>query len=192
MTIETLHPSAALPGGRLSPSATRWAGRAAGWLATAVAAICVLGFLAVAVGPRFAPYRTVTELSGSMAPDIRTGDLVVDVAEPADAVRPGQVLSFKAPTAGHPVTTHRVISVERRDGKTLIRTKGDANPNADPWLARVDDDTVWRVRAVVPVLGAVIRALRIPAAHATLLYVAPAGLLCWLLVGIWRRPDTAG
>ena len=191
MTTETLARPAALSAGRHAPSVTGWVARTTSWLATGVAVICALGFLAVAVGPRFAPYRTVTELSGSMSPQIRTGDLVVDVAEPAAAVRPGQVLSFKAPTAGHPVTTHRVISVERRDGKTLIRTRGDANPNADPWLARVDDDTVWRVRAVVPVLGAVIRALRSPAAHATLLYVAPAGLLCWLLVGIWRRPVTA-
>lgn len=157
-------------------------------LLNAVTVVCVVAFLGIAIGPRVFAYRTLTELSGSMAPHIRTGDLVIDVAQPASAVRPGQVLSFKAPTPGHPVVTHRVTAVEHRDGKTFIRTKGDANDAADPWLARIDDAQVWRVHTVVPLVGSVIRALHGPLMRLLMLYAVPALLLAWLLVGLWRRP----
>lgn len=143
----------------------------------------------VAIGPRLLSYRTITELSGSMAPSIRTGDLLVDMAQPVESVRAGQVLSFRAPMPGRPVVTHRVTAVERRHGQTLIRTKGDANAAPDPWLARIDDTTVWRVHATVPLVGSVIRALHRPVAHVLALYLLPSVLLTWLLVGLWRRPD---
>lgn len=155
---------------------------------TAAALVSVAAFLTIAIGPRIFAYRTVTELSGSMSPVIRTGDLLVDVAEPANAVRPGQIISFKAPTPGHPVVTHRVIQVQHRNGHVLVRTKGDANNTADAWLARIDDQRVWRVRMVVPVVGTVIRTLHRPVVHVVALYALPAALLGWLLAGLWRRP----
>jgi signal peptidase len=153
----------------------------------------VVGFAALAIGPRFLPYRTVTMLTGSMGETAPPGSMVVDVAEPVAALRPGQVISFHAPVAGRPVVTHRVLSVQHRAGQVLIRTRGDANPVADPWLARVDDQTVWRMQAAVPHLGQLIRLLRTSAARVLLVWVAPAALLVWFLVLVWRpRPDSAG
>jgi signal peptidase len=84
--------------------------------------------------------------------------------------------------------THRVISVQHRDGKVLIRTRGDANTGVDPWLAVVHGRSVWRVRAVVPWAGSAIRTLRAPETHLVVAWVAPAALLAWFLVGLWRRP----
>lgn len=165
--------------------------RRTGAVTTVLALLSVAAFLVIAIGPRIFAYRTVTELSGSMSPGIRTGDLLVDVAGPASAVRAGQVISFKAPTPGHPVVTHRVIEVQHRNGHVLVRTKGDANNAADPWLARIDDQTVWRVRMVVPLVGTVIRALHRPVLHLVALYAVPGLLLGWLLAGVWRRPAVA-
>ena len=156
---------------------------------TVVAAIVL--FLFLAVGPRLLPYRTVTMLTGSMAPKIPAGAVAVDVREPVSQLRPGQVVSFHSPLPGHPVVTHRVVSVEHRDGNTLIRTRGDANTADDPWLAVVHGDAVWRVRGVVPVLGRVVRALRTPTVHPLVAWVLPALLLLWFLAGVWRTPRPA-
>ena len=69
-----------------------------------------------------------------------------------------------------------------------VQTKGDHNAAADPWTATVSDSRVWTVRAVVPHLGDVIRALRGPGLHIAFLYVGPALLALLLLAEIWRRP----
>ncbi len=157
------------------------------------AALVVSGaaFLFLAVGPRLLPYRTVTMLTGSMGDTAPGGSVVVDVAEPVSALRPGQVISFHAPVAGRPVVTHRVLTVEHRGGQVLVRTRGDANAAPDPWLARVDDDTVWRMRAAIPHLGAVVRALRGDAVHMTLAWVLPSMLLAWFLLVLWRPAPTS-
>lgn len=150
-------------------------------------AVAILLFAFLAVGPRLLPYQTVTMLTGSMRPSVPPGSVAVDVAEPVGALRPGQVISFHAPTADHPVVTHRVVAVVRRNGMTLVRTRGDANPGEDPWTAQVHGDTVWRVRAVVPHLGTMLRLLRRPQVHVVVAWVVPAALLAWLLSAVWRE-----
>jgi signal peptidase I len=156
---------------------------------TVVMALTLFAFLAV--GPRLLPYQTVTMLSGSMRPAVPTGAVAVEVPEPVSALRVGQVISFHAPVAGHPVVTHRVVAVERRGSQVLVRTRGDANTGVDPWLAVVRGSRVWQVRAVIPHLGSAIRLLRRPLVHALVAWVAPVVLLLWLLAGIWRRPAPA-
>jgi signal peptidase len=171
--------------------ATRIAGTATK-LATSLFLVAgMAAFLALAVGPHVFGYRPTTMLSGSMSPTIRPGDVVIDVAEPVSAVQVGQILTIQTPTPTHFVDSHRVIQVVHTGGQTLIRTKGDANSEPDPWLAQLHGDTVWRVRAVVPELGQAIIALRSPIAHLLLIWIA---LPLFVLAGaaeIWRKPRSA-
>ena len=51
-----------------------------------------------ALGPRLGLFQVETVLSGSMEPPFRPGDLLVVAPEPLRDMRPGQVLSFHAPT----------------------------------------------------------------------------------------------
>src|SRR5581483_7955327 len=75
----------------------RWAGR------LLFAAVSVLVF--VGVGPLTGAYRLATVLSGSMAPAMPVGSVAVLVPESPAAVRPGDVITFQAPTPDHPVGT---------------------------------------------------------------------------------------
>lgn len=168
------------------PSHTRGRGtRAALRLLRAVPAVvlvvAVLASLALAIGPRIGAYRTITILSGSMEPHFAPGDVVVSTKLDAEDVRRGDVITFHAPTEGAPLVTHRVTKVVSRGEHPVIRTKGDANPGADPWSARIEQDTVWRQRWVIPGLGSVIHALRQPAVHGAVLY---GSLALFLLVGL--------
>jgi signal peptidase I len=113
-------------------------------------------FLFLAVGPHTGRYRTLTVLTGSMRPHYGPGSLVVDTPVRASAVRPGDVITFHAPTPDRRVVTHRVVRVlpdPAGTGRPVVVTKGDANPVPDPWQARLEGATAWRARAAVPFVG---------------------------------------
>lgn len=151
-----------------------------------VAAVAMLFFLAI--GPRVLNYRTETMLTGSMVPYINPGDVTVVRPEPISAIRVGQVITFQAPLADRRIVSHRVISVvHQSSGGALIRTKGDANAVADPWTAQIQPGTeAWRVVAVVPHLGDLIRALHSRLLRMLSIWAIPATLAIAMLVRIWK------
>lgn len=149
----------------------------------------ILVFLFLAVGPRFFGYQTATMLTGSMAPSIVPGDVVVTTVQPVAEVAVGDVISYHIPVEDHRVETHRVIEViTNPDGSTAVRTKGDANEAADPWIATLDGDHVYEQAFIVPGVGDIIRTLRAPVVSNALVYGAPAVLVIGLLTMIWSRP----
>jgi signal peptidase len=154
-----------------------------GALACAVLVLILLGLL-----PRTGWYRTETVLSGSMRPYFSPGDLVVVTPEPLREVRVGQVISYRVPVGDHHVQTHRVIAVVRGGDNPLVRTKGDANTAADPWVAKLHGTTAWRVRTVVPKAGWAIVELRSPLVRRLLVFGAPLLLALLGLARIWRAP----
>jgi len=156
----------------------RWTGRIL--LAAALVVLAVVG-----VGPLTGRYRLATVLSGSMAPQMPVGSVAVLVPEDPAAVRVGDVITFQAPTPDHRTVTHRVVEVIEGGHHPVLRTKGDANPVADPWTARLDGSRAWRRVAVVPGAGTVIRLLRSPTVHRLTVQVGPAVLLASMLLAIW-------
>lgn len=161
-------------------------------LATLTLILGALALLFMTVAPRVFHYRTATMLTGSMAPGIKPGDIIVDTLEPTSDVAVGQIITYHIPVDDHRVESHRVIWVGHdKNGALLFRTRGDANDGPDPWTARAQGAQMWRVRGVVPVVGTVIRTLRQPVVHLLLAEVLPVLLVLWLLIGIWR-PKSAG
>lgn len=189
-------PGDALPSGR--PEGTGWplVGRVMTRMVSAAGTVAVIGailaFLFLAVGPRFLGYQTATMLTGSMAPGIVPGDVVVTTQQPVDGVRVGDVISYHIPVEDHRVETHRVIEViTNDDGTTAVRTKGDANEAVDPWIATLNGDYVYEQAFIIPGIGDVIRTLRTPIVNTVLVYGVPAVLVVGLLTMIWGRPATA-
>jgi signal peptidase I len=163
------------------------------WTVRLVVAAAALAFGLLAVGPHVLDYRTMTMLTGSMSPVIDPGDVTIVTPLPVDDVAVGMIIAYHIPIDDHRVVSHRVVGVTQTpDGSVTVRTKGDANAAADPWEARLQGDTAYQVRAVVPELGSVIRVLRTPFVSQALLYGAPALLAGWLLLSIWRPAPTVG
>jgi signal peptidase len=92
-------------------------------------------------------------LSPSMVPTFRPGDLLLTKAEPASAVKVGQVVELPIPNEPGQRYSHRIISVTMKDGKPVVRTKGDANPAPESFSLRIDSPTVPVVIATVPGVG---------------------------------------
>lgn len=86
--------------------------------------------------------------SGSMAPGVQPGDVVVTAPHDGDGLVPGQVVTFRDPAEPDRLITHRVVA-ELDNG---YRTRGDANRTADstPVPAGHVEGTA---RALVPLLG---------------------------------------
>jgi signal peptidase I len=113
-------------------------------------AICVTLFLtAWAVLPNIVPgWRSVVITSGSMAPSIRTGDVVLAVPTEGQELVPGTVIVFDDPAMSG-LTTHRIIAVNP-DGS--YRTQGDANSAADSTPVQ-PEHVVAKARVLVPYAG---------------------------------------
>jgi len=169
----------------------RFAGR---WTLRSLVCTAVLAFLGLAVGPHLLDYRTMTMLTGSMAPTIDRGDVVVSTPLDVEDVRAGMMITYHIPIDDHRVVTHRVIEVlPSADGTVSVRTQGDANQAPDPWTAVLRGDTAYQVQAVVPGVGHVITVLRSSTLSTLFVQLAPVALGVWMLLGIWRptRGDDA-
>lgn len=155
------------------------------WAQRVLLALGVIFFLTIAVLPRLGLYRPVTVLSGSMRPTFSPGDMVIVTPEPVRAVRVGQVISYQVPTGIHQVETHRIVKILQGGAHPVIQTQGDANNWPDPWTAKLEGSTAWRMRAVVPDLGYAVNWLRGGTLRTAAIIVAPALLAILVLFEIW-------
>jgi signal peptidase I len=164
----------------------------AGATSTVVMLGAVFAFLFLAVGPRVLGYQTSTMLTGSMAPLINAGDVVVSLPKPVSSLQTGDIITYGIPVEDHRVETHRIIEIiSNDDGTTAVRTKGDANNGADPWTATLHGGTVHVHAATIPYLGTAIRILREPLLLQSMMYGAPAVLVTMVLLSIWKREPGA-
>ena len=142
-------------------------------------------FIGLAVLPRLGLYRPLTVLSGSMRPTFDPGDLVLVRPEPIRDVKVGQVISYSVPVGLHQVETHRVIRILKGGAHPVIQTQGDANNWRDPWTAKLQGQTAWRLSFVIPYGGYAINALRSRTAHLATVVVAPLLVCLLLLAQLW-------
>lgn len=161
------------------------AGRIAG---RAVLLFSILAFGFLVIGPLTGRYRTLTVLTASMRPAYQPGSIVVVVPVPIEQVAVGDVITYSIPVDDHRIITHRVVEVVEPG---VVRTKGDANNAADPWVARLQGSTAWETRASVPGAGYVMQLIRGPLPRLAGIFALTALALLIGLPAIWRRPAVA-
>lgn len=160
-------------------TATRWTARLLTLTTTAL-------FLAVGLGPHTGAYRTLTVLTGSMAPTIPAGSVVfVRPIAPAD-IAVGDVLTYNIPVDDQRVVTHRVTDIVEAGATPTVVTKGDAVEDVDPWTTQFSSGPVWKVEADVPFLGYGLQALQTPLARRISVTVLPVLFALSWLWRIWR------
>ena len=160
------------------------------WGAALVALAAIVG---LAVLPHLGMYRTLTVLTASMKPTFSPGDVIVVRPEPIQDLRVGQVISYQVPVGVHQVETHRVVKILSGRGTTtpVVQTKGDNNTVLDPWTAKLNGMTVYRLVAVVPKAGYAINVMRGRIFHLVSVFLIPALMAVFALAHIWRRPRHA-
>lgn len=158
--------------------------RAGMFLSTILLLLTAMALVAVVVAAANG-LRIRVEQTGSMAPALRPGDLVIVRQTPIEAVRVGDVIGVR--TSMGQVIVHRVKRLAGVAGALQVTTQGDANPTSEQWTIR-NGSQVALVRGSVPAVGSAVDAVKGPfAAFAVLI----AGLLLALaqLRSIWTRPS---
>lgn len=162
-------------------------------LTSGLVLLATVVLLAFGLLPHTGRYRTATVLTGSMRPTLPEGSIVfITPLAPGD-LRVGDVVMYQIPVDDRRVVAHRVVEILDGGNHPVIRTKGDANAEADPWVARLDNGPLWQVRGAVPKAGYALHALRHPAVRRVCVFGLPL-LLCLIWLGeIWRprRPKGA-
>lgn len=155
---------------------------------TALLLLAVAVLVLTVVGGR-SSLRLVTVESGSMAPTLPVGSLLVEQQRSVQELAAGDVITFVEPSQQQRVVTHRVVDVDRSQGSTVVQTRGDANPGRDPWTAELLDPHVWVVTAAVPHVGGVLQAAQSPLGWVVVSVLLPGAFAVSVLRAIWRRPD---
>lgn len=88
---------------------------------------------------------------GSMTGTISRGSVVFEETVPVADLAVGDIITYLPPAESglDDLVTHRIVSI---DGDTF-RTKGDANPDVDPWTFQLSSTVQPRVVADVPYIG---------------------------------------
>lgn len=141
-------------------------------------ACVVVTLLAVAfLVPSLMGLQRYAIAGGSMTGTYNLGSIVFDQVVPVPDLHVGDVITYLPPADSNidNLVTHRIVSI---DGDKY-RTKGDANPDVDPWTFRLTASTQPRVVASVPYVGWVLLGLQ--SRHTRMLAIGvPAALIALL------------
>lgn len=98
----------------------------------------------------------------SMSGTFERGPVAFEKTVPVDRLAVGDVITYLPPADSGltSLVTHRIASKHpSHDGGMVLRTRGDANADADPWQFRLSAETQPRVEFTVPTVGHVFIAL---------------------------------
>jgi signal peptidase len=126
----------------------------------------------------------------SMTGTYDRGSLVLDEVVPTRSLRVGDVITYRPPAdAGpHGLITHRIVAIAHgRDGTRVYRTKGDANPIADPWTFALPRARQAKVRVGVPFAGYAVAALGSRGLRMLVIGIPAALIALTSLAGLWRE-----
>lgn len=116
-------------------------------------------------------------LSGSMETSIYRGDLVFVKMVDTETLKVNDIIAFR--NEENTVTTHRVVEIVKKDGKTFFKTKGDNNNAEDSNL--VDASKVEGIyTSKIPKLGNVLMFIKEPKNLIIMLLVILVLGLIWI------------
>lgn len=160
-------------------------------LSARAAVATLLGFAAGTLlllgGAHATGHEALSVLSGSMAPALHTGDVLVTDPMPAAQARVGDVITFADPASPGRLLTHRVRSIRPSGDMLQVVTKGDANTGVERWAIARDGKVALTERRL-PLLGFALVPARSPAGRIVLLTIPCLLLMLLELRRLWRRP----
>lgn len=155
----------------------------------AVATVLCLALAAILLVPAALGFQRYVIVSGSMSGTYDKGSIVFDKTVPVEDLKVGDVITYEPPqgTFSQDLVTHRIawIGVDGQGGRTF-RTKGDANPSADPWTFSLDNPSQARVAFSVPYVGYLLAGLSIPLVRMLAIGLPAIVVAFLILAGIWR------
>lgn len=133
--------------------------------------------------PQLFGYQLRTVLSGSMAPEFKTGSIIlVEQLDEAKNLKKGDVITFKQ-DSNH-LVTHRIIEVVKQGKAVQYRTKGDNNEAPDMNLVLPNNVVAQYTGFTIPLIGYLLSYAGSPMGVAILLIVPGLFLLGYSIITI--------
>jgi len=137
--------------------------------------VAVALLLIVSILPITGNYKVMTVISGSMAPAIKMGSVVI--VKPAADYKIGDVITFGPYSKTKAPTSHRIYDIKVVDGQPVYITKGDVN-NAPDAREIQKRDVLGKVLFSVPYIGFAVDFAKKPMGFA-LIIVVPAAIIIY-------------
>jgi signal peptidase I len=141
-----------------------------------IALLLGLALLLTPLTQVFGGLQLLAVMSGSMEPTIPVGGIVAIRPVSASDLKVGDAITFVNLSNPDVLVTHRIVSIELRDGQTMLTTKGDANDSVDA-LSAPASRAVGRVDFALPYLGYLMVWLGTPVAKIGIVALAVLGLV---------------
>jgi len=129
--------------------------------------------------PGFGNWRVLSVLTGSMAPEIRAGDMVIVARYTEEVPQEGDIVTYWGEEQSRSLITHRVV---KRLENGYLQTQGDANEEADGGWTH-PDRLIGKVVFTVPYAAALQQLLKQP----LVMVLLCAGFLAYLVGGQRRQ-----
>ena len=113
----------------------------------------ITGFIIACIAVLSGNWQIRPILSGSMQPGFSVGGVAITQTIPTSQLKVGDVAVFHPPFLKNTTYIHRIISISKSNKQYIIRTKGDDNPTADPWLLRITSKNAYITRFTLPFIG---------------------------------------
>ncbi|MGB9840454.1 signal peptidase I [Thermovenabulum sp.] len=128
-------------------------------------------------------YKPLTVLSGSMAPLLMPGDVVVIKKVNPNDIKKGDIITFI--TNDNVLITHRVTEIIDKDGKRLFETKGDANNVEDSKLV-TSDNIIGVMKIKIPYAGYIGRYAKTPIGYLVMILIPGLLLLAGEVTNVYN------
>lgn len=130
--------------------------------------------------PSVMGFKMMTVLTGSMEPNIQTGDLLIVKTIPTDQLKINDVITFRS--SNNTPVTHRIIDLVNQNGRVLFQTKGDANNIVDEDLVQ-SEQVIGTMAIRIPKMGYVANFIKSPAGLITVAVI----FIFFLLIGPTKK-----
>lgn len=132
--------------------------------------------------PKIGGYCPLIVLTGSMEPEIKSGDLIICKQIDSDQVKVNDIIAFFDPdSTGSAVLTHRVKEIINENGALSFRTMGDAN-NAEDKLPVPAEALVGEYKFRIPGAGNVAMFMQTTAGLVVCVVVPLILLVAWDII----------
>jgi signal peptidase I len=100
------------------------------WLLTILLVLVVLLLVFTAFNP-VKSFQVLRVMSGSMEPAIKVGSVVFTQKVKPETLKTGEIITYTSVEDPKISVTHRLVAIEEKEGKSVFKTKGDANNTED-------------------------------------------------------------
>jgi len=135
--------------------------------------------------PDFFGIKPFIVLTGSMEPEINSGDLIISKTVDPNALGVGNIISFKE---GNAVVTHRIAEITDENGEPAFVTKGDAN-NARDTIPVTYSEVEGNYLLRIPKLGHLALFLQTPLGMIALIGLPVLGIVIYEFSRVKREKE---